>query len=120
MPNGEPKDYNREQNEEHLWNKEHIDFVANGSRNEERSYQNLTLKAKKIEPDSESSFDENEEVYMMHNGVSDEADGAKSTGDKTPRKSYPATSGVMKPHRFFPGTVVLRERSKSTIIAQSG
>ncbi|KAG6518210.1 hypothetical protein ZIOFF_021614 [Zingiber officinale] len=62
----------------------------------------------------------NDRLKKMHNGVSDEADGAKSTGDKTPRKSYPATSGVMKPHRFFPGTVVLRERSKSTIIAQSG
>nr|GEU97694.1 histone H3.2-like [Tanacetum cinerariifolium] len=42
----------------------------------------------------------------------------KSTGGKAPRKqlatkaarkSAPATGGVKKPHRFRPGTVVLRE-----------
>jgi histone H3 len=45
----------------------------------------------------------------------------KSTGGKAPRKrlaskaarkSYPAVSGIKKPHRFRPGTVALREIRK--------
>ncbi|XP_025844501.2 histone H3.1t [Vulpes vulpes] len=49
---------------------------------------------------------------------SHEADGAKSTGRKAPRKqlapkaarrSAPATGGVKKPHRYRPGTLALRE-----------
>lgn len=44
-----------------------------------------------------------------------------STGGKAPRKQLatkaarklsPATEGVNKPHRFFPGTVALREIRK--------
>lgn len=36
----------------------------------------------------------------------------KQIGNKSARKSAPASSGVKKPHRFKPGTVALREIRK--------
>ncbi|KAG0481059.1 hypothetical protein HPP92_011917 [Vanilla planifolia] len=38
---------------------------------------------------------------------------SKAVGDKSCRKSAPATGGVKKPHRFRPGTVALRDQEVS-------